>query len=104
MDKGALELFFLRSKIFFLIVGRNFFEAVHLFSINQSYEYCTSIVQDQEHYQEVIGRFLHTVRNLSFLCKYNAPNADIHMTCHLKISNCILLIFKPSFWQNKIVC
>ena len=44
MDKGALELFFLRSKIFFLSVGWNFFEAVHLFSINQSYEYC-SIVQ-----------------------------------------------------------
>ena len=40
---------------------------------------------------------------LSFLCKYNAPNTDIHMTSHLKISNCILLIFKPSFWHNKIV-
>ena len=74
---------------------------MHLFSINQSYEYC-SIVQDQEYYQKVIGRFLHALRNLSFLCKYNAPNADIHMTSHLKISNCILLIFKPSFWQNKL--
>ena len=60
------------------------FEAVGLFSINQSYEYC-SIVQDQEYYQKVIGRFLHTMRNLSFLCKYNAPNTDIHMTSHLKI-------------------
>ena len=43
MDKGALELFFLRSKIFFLSVGWNFFEAVHLFSINQSDEYCTIV-------------------------------------------------------------
>ena len=73
------------------------FQAVHLFSIKQSYEYC-SIVQDQEHYQNVIGRFLHTVRNLSFLCKYNAPNADIHMTCHLKISNLLyFVIFQTQF-------
>ena len=73
------------------------FQAVHLFSIKQSYEYC-SIVQDQEHYQKVIGRFLHTVRNLSFLCKYNVPNADIHMTCHLKISNLLyFVIFQTQF-------
>ena len=104
MDKGTLELFFLRSKIFCLSVGWNCFQAVHLFSINKSYGYCTSIVQDQEYYQKLIERFLHTVRNLSFLCKYNAPNTDIYLTGHLKISNCILLIFKPSFWLYKIVC
>ena len=96
--------YFFRSKFTFMKWMKLFSSCAPVFNKPSSPMNIVVLYRTKSTIKKIIGRFLHTVRNLSFLCKYNAPNADIHMISHLKISNCILLIFKPSFWQNKIVC